>query len=907
MSSIAYDLFEAAPSWVRLSIVLGLSYSAYLAWSAVVRFNREWKVASRILDERRKAGIPDTDKRPFRIAKAAVDATRSSSDHTLKHRVTFSSDLHDGLQSSQSSPNNTREEGLERTNVSSTSRSKARRRSSLAPRTSTTSDSKAPGSSRINSPSSPASVAPLDPHQKSDQPSRLKHKRAYAPSEYAPSELSHCGSPDIISQTRTTKKVKTKSTLKSPNKRGLPSTAEINRKKTKLSLPGDLSIQEGPAEDGYGSQEEDSHMTEIEKGRKRILSQAVSEAELSHELKNKRGKSARQPDDDELEREQTDMNDLPPSDGDKMQEDDSLEVDQDVFMIAENGQRKKLITIKPLSDNQSDQQIEEDSTERRWVTRSEFERLKRTAPLTAKLRTSARPRNSLGRMRLSLPPDPVSPARRSRSKINSLLQDDRYIDDRTSGESQLAIQSTSEEQARQPSPNAEVSGRAAQLSSPSETLNTNPVSTPQPQQLHPSSTTGHASTTSTAFNVGTAASKQQAPSGAVQTGNSNTSLFAPKATNSFSFGSAPPQHDKAPPSVSLSEVSKTQPPASSSPFSFGAVAANTGSIASQPLFGNTNASSASSSFAQSTQFSTSETLPKTVAVAPKVDLPKPSPFAFNSISSPAPVKEKSIFQSSESSSAFSFKSTNSPGGDKADKPGFSAGTSQLPPPQPTTKPAASSFSPFGASTTPFSFQTGQPSTKTDNIKQLARSSDPISGASPGHKADAISHNNDTSVKSNTISTTSNFSFGPKSTTDPSSSKQIPIDANAISATSASLSGSGSDSSLTLENDSPSQEVSVSQEKSGSTAGQESTPGRRTARLKSNRLTAGPQRVLANAMSNVGKQVGLSTAKPLQNEPNKSTETIAEEAEPATSSTEDGATKVSTSGDLARPNGFGNGK
>ncbi|KAH9813400.1 hypothetical protein DFH28DRAFT_371174 [Melampsora americana] len=893
MSSVAYDLFEAAPSWVRLSIVLGLSYLAYSGWTAIVRFNREWRVASRILDERRKAGIPDTDKRPFRIAKAEVDATKSSSDHTLKHRVTFGTDSHDGLQSSQTSPNNTREEGLESTNISS--RSKARRRSSLAPRTYTTSDPKAPGSPHIDSLPSPASIAS---YQKTDQQFRSKHKRAYAPSEYAPSEISPCGSPDIISHTRTTKKVKTKSTLKSPNKRGLPTPAELNRKKTKLSLPGDLSIQEGPAEDEHGSQDEDCHMVEIEKGRKRILSQAVSETELSRELKHKRGKSARQSDDDQLEREETRAKKLPQSDDGKMQEDDSLEVDQDVFMITEDGQRKKLIKIKPLSDYQSDQQIEEDSIERRWVTRSEFERLKRTGKLhdseeiwddrsttpsdtmnlsvdysisnptqsprgrqtteveygpiwsiegkpssrpglsetslTAKLRTSARPRNSLGRMRLSLPPDPGSPAPRSRSKINSLLQDDRYIDDKTSAENSLTIQSISEERARQGTPNAESPGHAAQPLSQPETrlvataslqetppgsklrsaVDSNLVSAPKPQQMHPSSTAGHSSTTSTAFNMGVNASKQQAPSGAIQTGN-NASIFAPKASNSFSFGSAPPQPDKASPSVSLPGVIKTQPPASSSPFSFGAAATSTGSIASQPLFGNSNASPASSGFAQSTHFENSETLPKAVAASFKVDPPKPSPFAFNSsIPSPASVKDKPTFQSSQPPSAFSFKTSDSTSEDKVAEPGFPSGTSQLTAAQTTTKPAAStSFSPFGATATPFNFQTGQPSAKTSNGEQLVQSSEPSSGTSSAHKADAISLNNDTLDKSNTIGTTSNVSFGSKSIPDPSPSKQIPIDANAIEATPASLSGSGSDSSSTLEKTTHVQEGS--QELSGS--------------------------------------------------------------------------------------------
>ncbi|KAH9455794.1 hypothetical protein Pst134EB_012030 [Puccinia striiformis f. sp. tritici] len=148
--------------------------------------------------------------------------------------------------------------------------------------------------------------------------------------------------------------------------------------------------------------------------------------------------------------------------------------DQELYIIADDGRKKKLVKLR-LGSPESVESQEENNFEQRWVTHKEFRSLKKDHKLLAednrwdsesiisssehdsdsnrlstpskqtaergpiwsiegkprsnpilpltelplRIRPVSRPRNSLGRMRLSLPPDPASPSHLPRSRLIS--------------------------------------------------------------------------------------------------------------------------------------------------------------------------------------------------------------------------------------------------------------------------------------------------------------------------------------------------------------------------------------------------------------------------------------------------------------------------------------------------------
>ncbi|KAI8450055.1 hypothetical protein BY996DRAFT_7416364 [Phakopsora pachyrhizi] len=88
------------PTWLRLVVLFVGMYLVYKLWSAAVRARQELQATSWILKERRRAGIPDSDKRPFKIAKADVEekqrVTSKSRDSDLRLRQPREKERRDG-------------------------------------------------------------------------------------------------------------------------------------------------------------------------------------------------------------------------------------------------------------------------------------------------------------------------------------------------------------------------------------------------------------------------------------------------------------------------------------------------------------------------------------------------------------------------------------------------------------------------------------------------------------------------------------------------------------------------------------------------------------------------------------------------------------------------------------------
>lgn len=134
------------------------------------------------------------------------------------------------------------------------------------------------------------------------------------------------------------KKVKTKSAIHSPNKRALKLPTELNRKKTRLSVPGDLSLPNEASGEWLDGPDNESEPIGNDKGKKRLFSDAASDADLSiRDTHHKRGKSANSPNEDEMNHEESEKHS------------NQIELDQDVFMVTHEGETKKLIKIKQPS------------------------------------------------------------------------------------------------------------------------------------------------------------------------------------------------------------------------------------------------------------------------------------------------------------------------------------------------------------------------------------------------------------------------------------------------------------------------------------------------------------------------------------------------------------------------------
>ncbi|WAR54390.1 hypothetical protein PtB15_4B7 [Puccinia triticina] len=227
--------------------------------------------------------------------------------------------------------------------------------------------------------------------------------------------------------------------------------------------------------------------------KKRILSDCVSEVDADQAMRIKKGRSEKLSDLNRIRdpRRTPEVEDLMRVDKDeeeqveeKEDEDEAeggnaeKQSDQELYIIADDGRRKKLVKIRLGSPESADSQ-EENNVEQRWVTHKEFRRLKEdhqllmdndqwdsestisssdsfdsdsnrlstpskqtaergpiwsiegkprpnpilpATELPLRVRPVSRPRNSLGRMRLSLPPDPASPSQLPRSRLISPLR-----------------------------------------------------------------------------------------------------------------------------------------------------------------------------------------------------------------------------------------------------------------------------------------------------------------------------------------------------------------------------------------------------------------------------------------------------------------------------------------------------
>lgn len=505
-SDVLLDRYKSAPNWLKSFIILSLIYLSFKVWSKIVRTRRELQVASWILSERRRAGIPDSDKRPFKIAKAAVEATKKHSS-TTSHLSPPPPPP--PLSSSSSSPSPSSPPPLPRSSSSV-----------LPPRTSrpksSTSLDRPPQTSNLKSPTHESSDHPSYISQPTFEP--VSNSESNLPSRTAipPSSSKSTNSPQVSPKPDSDPLLTPNRIDRSNQKREAPlstdgsdperSEGEVerltsrNRKKIKTkneTLSNDIPVSDQhsglstPNEtlhDQLASKANDDQLEQIPLRKKRILSDCVGEADSDQASRVKKGRSGKETDPhptsttpDESARVEEFMQIDQGDDEAGELGDDQTPSDHEVYIIADDGKKKKLVKIR-LKSPESNQSAEESAAEQRWVTRREFSDLKQhgkllldgdqwdssstssndsfesqpnqlstpskqtaslpsergpiwsierkplsnsklpTSEISMTIRSVSRPRNSLGRMRLSLPPDPGSPLQRARSRIISPLR-----------------------------------------------------------------------------------------------------------------------------------------------------------------------------------------------------------------------------------------------------------------------------------------------------------------------------------------------------------------------------------------------------------------------------------------------------------------------------------------------------
>ncbi|KAA1075426.1 hypothetical protein PGT21_035046 [Puccinia graminis f. sp. tritici] len=487
MSTI-FNYYHSAPAWSKLGIALIILYLSYQIWSKILRTRREVQAASWILNQRRRAGIPDSDKRPFKIAKAAVDATRkqsTTSETAPSHPPATISQSPSVQQQHQHQHQHHQQNSL-------TTSSK---------RLASHSGTSANPSEKINS--------RLSTHPKSSSFNTLTHQTTTRTSE--PKQHHQLSSaPSSLKPPHSTRKPKSNEPLidKSNQKRVLPISTDgsdpeqseteaersTSRNRKKARTQNDRSNPNIPSQlNNELSTTETGPTTANVQRKKRILSDCVSEADADQAMRIKKGRSEKVSDLPGLERT-PEADDLMRLDDEEEgaeddqvrveveqeegEEDEEKESDQELYMVTDDGRKKKLVKIR-LGSPESAESHEENNVEQRWVTHKEFRRLKqdhkllldddrwdsesiisssdsldsepnhlstpskqsaergpiwsiegkpRSNPilpateLPLRVRPVSRPRNSLGRMRLSLPPDPASPSQLPRSRLVSPLR-----------------------------------------------------------------------------------------------------------------------------------------------------------------------------------------------------------------------------------------------------------------------------------------------------------------------------------------------------------------------------------------------------------------------------------------------------------------------------------------------------
>jgi len=509
-----YNLYHSAPVWLKAALALSIFYLSYRIWSKILRTRRELQAASWILNVRRKAGIPDSDKRPFKIARAAVDANKknpTNRNHSVppKEPTPTTKPLPSSSESLADNPQDKNSQALARNQIK-TSSNTIQRSNQIHLTNDRTPDPKShhrltPASSSRNPLPSPKTSTKVKPQQPLIDKSH--HKRV-APISTDGSDSEHSETEAERLASRNRKKPRTQ---KPPYNSTTPSTLNPELAAIDSTTTTTTSNVDDPSpktnQNGF-------------KGisrKKRILSDCLSEVDADQATRIKKGRSEKVSDntrnlegtpeaeedeedeeDEEQEEQEQEEEQDEGGDEDLMRVDQEEDVAQDqaadkergdkpasddeLYIIADNGQKKKLVKIR-LSSPESVESNEdgESNIEQRWVTHKEFRRLKQNQQLVMdddgwdsetvmsssssldsddvnrlstpskqsvergpiwsiegkarsnpilhaasemplRIRPVSRPRNSLGRMRLSLPPDPASPSQLPRSRLMSPLR-----------------------------------------------------------------------------------------------------------------------------------------------------------------------------------------------------------------------------------------------------------------------------------------------------------------------------------------------------------------------------------------------------------------------------------------------------------------------------------------------------
>ncbi|PLW35093.1 hypothetical protein PCASD_13009 [Puccinia coronata f. sp. avenae] len=499
MAMIEEYNMHSAPAWLKTVLLLTLSYISYRAWSWILRTRREQQTASWILNQRRRAGIPDSDKRPFKIAKAAVLESNSK-------KINGNGGAHKHHRSPTRSP----PLPLKRIN----------------PLQKTISTLKPP------SPLEDSPDHPLAEHNTLHLPNHTrKLHRIEQPDQIHLTTNSHTSEPQshpslVTSSTSSLHPVPSSDTLNKTQPNRTPTDKLHQKRVAPISSDGSDSDQSETEAERAASRNrkkartthshinsaelttidstnsnDSSHPTGFKDvlRKKRILSDCVSELDEDHTARVKKGRSEKiqreeEADDDsdlgstpevnEEDQMRVDQEDGISQDEEEEEEEEEEEkedgqkqaLDEELYIIADDGQKKKLVKIRLGSPESVDSNEQDSNIEQRWVTHKEFRKLKQNQQLLLdddgwdsesvlsssdsldgdtkrqstplkqsaergpiwsiegkarlhamlpatevpmRIRTASRPRNSLGRMRLSLPPAPASPSQLTRSRLVS--------------------------------------------------------------------------------------------------------------------------------------------------------------------------------------------------------------------------------------------------------------------------------------------------------------------------------------------------------------------------------------------------------------------------------------------------------------------------------------------------------
>ncbi|POV98192.1 hypothetical protein PSTT_14574 [Puccinia striiformis] len=485
------DSYQSAPAWLKSVVVLTAVYLCFRIWSKILITRREVQAASWILNQRRRAGIPDSDKRPFKIAKAAVEATRNQSNPERATSPPLAAAVHKSAPQPQSSSRLTRT-STDKLATTRNPRDKPSPHSNHSKPTNTI-DHSTQLHSRLVAHLSQTHAVDYHPnrHQQNQltppgRTSRTSHREIISQidksNQKREAPISSDGSDPEQSETEAQRSAsrnrKKKARTQNDPQRAKPATNTSQLANSEL--PNTEPIN------GQANQTNQNNGFKDVLRKKRILSDCVSEVDADQAMRIKKGRSEvntipdpeRTPEPEDLMRvdEEESVQRMRPKKKKKKKK-----------MMAKNSQIKSytsLLTMvgrRNLSSFVSDhrrfsvESQEENNFEQRWVTHKEFRSLKKDHKLLAednrwdsesiisssehdsdlnrlstpskqtaergpiwsiegkprsnpilpltelplRIRPVSRPRNSLGRMRLSLPPDPASPSHLPRSRLIS--------------------------------------------------------------------------------------------------------------------------------------------------------------------------------------------------------------------------------------------------------------------------------------------------------------------------------------------------------------------------------------------------------------------------------------------------------------------------------------------------------